>query len=529
MEEGYKLMSKRSGFAVLLTLALVGTACGTPSTPGGAPTAAAPTAAATAAPTAAAKEELIVVQSTEPEFGFLPRDMCSGATHIAQFQLYEHLTTRDQQGNVVGQLAESWKRLDATTWRFTLRTGIAFSNGETFNADAVLAAVEHEFGPDAKGRCKSEYSALKYPAVKVDDRTVDISTTAAEPLFPSMLRRFKIPAPKWLKETPAETQATTAVGSGPYKLVEWKKGSHILMEANPTYHGTPKPATKRLRVLFRGEAAVRAAMVQAGEADIAMQIPQEAAKTAPQTIRQLTSEVVAFRINTEHPVLKDVRVREAIALSIDTKALMSSLYEGVSEAVNGQMARPSVLGFDASLPQYSYDPARAKQLVTEAGAAGQTVELVIRAGVFPKVQELGEALVGYMAKTGLDARLRSLEAAQWQVLLAAVGPGQPRSDMLLTSASNPHFDSIRPFTQYFGCKARFSHWCSESISQRIDDAVSLEGDARKQAWQKLWGDVYKEYYVISLFGLDEWHAAAKNISWVPRQDGWPQMAEVQFK
>jgi peptide/nickel transport system substrate-binding protein len=107
------------------------------------------------------------------------------------------------------------------------------------------------------------------------------------------------------------------VGSGPYKLVEFVKGSHFLLQANENYWGPNKPTIAEIKILFRNEAAVRANMIQAGEVQVATLLTPEAAKQLPNSVIELTGESVGIKINPEHPVLQDLRVRQAINMGFD--------------------------------------------------------------------------------------------------------------------------------------------------------------------------------------------------------------------
>src|SRR6185295_942340 len=114
-----------------------------------------------------------------------------------------------------------------------------------------------------------------------DDLTVDITTGAVDAIYPSRATRMWIPAPKWLATMPNDAAITQAVGSGPYQLVEFVKGDHFLLRANPDYWGPNKPTIGEIKILFRNEAAVRASMVQAGEVQVATLLTREAAKALP--------------------------------------------------------------------------------------------------------------------------------------------------------------------------------------------------------------------------------------------------------
>src|SRR5215210_2679221 len=242
------------------------------------------------------------------------------------YNVYDQLTTREWSGGtskIVGRLAESFEQsqTDPKTWRFKLRPGLTFINGEPINADAVVNIVTYVTNPDKPGLSVDEYGlGGGAKATKVDEYTVDITTGAVDAIYPARAAKMPIPAPKWLATMPNDATITQAVGSGPYKLVEFVKGDHFLLKANEDYWGPNKPTIAEIKILFRNEAAVRAAMVQAGEA-------------------------VGIRINPEHPVLKDLRVRQAINMALDRKGMIDALYGDVAEPLNGQLVRKTSMGW----------------------------------------------------------------------------------------------------------------------------------------------------------------------------------------
>jgi peptide/nickel transport system substrate-binding protein len=288
--------------------------------------------------------------------------------------------------------------------------------------------------------------------------------------------------------------ATTAVGTGAYTLVEWQRGSHILLRANPNYWGNPKPKINEIKIVPRKEAGVRAAMVQAGEAQIAFSIPPEAVKSAPKSVVEKTTEMVGIRLNTEH------------------------------------MVRSNVVGFNSTLKPYALDQARAKQLVQEAGVVGTPLELVVREANFARITELGEAIGGSVSSaTGLKLTPRIMEAGQWRESLFAVKPGEKRSDLLLVAVSNPTFDSLRVMDAYYHCAGRFSHACDEAFTQKFKQAATMSGGDRDKAFQELWKTAYDEYWFIPLFGLDFVHGTSAKLKWTPRPDGNWFFAEMELQ
>ena len=192
--------------------------------------------------------------------------------------------------------------------------------------------------------------------------------------------------------------------------------SHFLLKANEDYWGPNKPTIAEIKIVFRNEAAVRASMLQAGEVQLATLLTPEEAKQMPASLIELTGESVGIRINPEHPVLKDLRVRQAINMSIDRKSMIDALYGDVAEPLNGMMVRKSSLGWNPNLKEYPYDPAKAKQLIQEAGAVGQSIELISRNGVVPRVDEVTELFANQVSQTGLKVTVKSLEVGQWRTI-----------------------------------------------------------------------------------------------------------------
>ena len=532
-------------FTVLIVCGLL-TACGqpapvAPTTAPAKPTEAAKPAgaakpAATTAPAAAAapakpaeaarpagaapKGQLVLVLESEPDT-IVTKNASTNIGYFVLDNVYDHLTFRDWSSGepkIVPELAESWTRPDPNTWRFKLRQGVTFHNGEPFNADAVVAAVEDIVNPAEPGTSLGEYGFLK-SATKIDELTVDILTTQPDAILPARMTRFPIPAPGWLKSVTPQARTVTAIGSGPYTLVEWQQGSHILLRANEQYWGAKKPTIAEVKMLGRKEAAVRASMVQTGEAHLGYQIPAEQRQQMPQAIVEPTMESPSVRLNPNHPILKDIRVRQAIVYAIDTKGIIDALYPGgIAVPLKGQLIRKGSVGYNASLQDYPYQPDVAKKLIQEAGATGTQLEIVTRPNYFPKASEVTEIVANSLDQIGLKVSIRAMEIAQWNEALRAVKPDQQQTDLLLRSPSNPVLDSSRVVDQSYMCGARFSLICDPKLDQMLKDAGAQSGEERDKTYQAAWAYAYDQYWFIPLFGLDYVHGASPRLKWTPHPD-----------
>jgi peptide/nickel transport system substrate-binding protein len=447
----------------------------------------------------------------------VPKDACSNNGYFVIDNVYDALTERTRDCKIVGELAESFSPVDPKTWRFKLRQGITFSNGEPFNADAVMAMVSSLTDPASPGACRVEYGVDS--GRKVDDFTVDIMTAEADPLLPGRLVRMPIPAPNWLTTSNLDKTSTAAVGSGAYKLKEYNRGNYILLQANEDYWGSPKPTIAEVKIVPRNEAAVRASMLQTGEVQLAYLLSPEQAKQAPASQLEVTGEVVGLRINTEQALLKDLRVRQALNLAIDRKGIIDGLFGSLAEPLNGQYVRKHSLGYNPELQEYPYDLARAKQLMQDAGAVGQSVELVSRNGVFPRSDEVIELVANQIGQTGLKIAVRPMEVVQWLETLRAVKPGQNRTDLHLIGGSDPVLDSSRQLLNYYTCGGRSAAWCDEAFNKQLNNVLGLSGDARAKGFQELWATAREQNVLIPLFGLNFMHGISPKLHWDPRLDG----------
>jgi peptide/nickel transport system substrate-binding protein len=256
-------------------------------------------------------------------------------------------------------------------------------------------------------------------------------------------------------------------------------------------------------------------MVQAGEVQLATLLTPEAAKALPAHVIELTGEVTFIRINMEHPVLQDLRVRQALNMAIDRKSMIDSLYGDVAEPAYGQLVRKSSTGWNPNLKDYPYDPAKAKQLVEEAGAVGTNLELISRNGYFPRVDEVTELFANQVNQTGLKVTVRSLEVGQYLTVGRQVKPGEPHSDLFLNSASDPVQDSSRTLAQKYRCGGVSSLWCDQEWTAKFNNVLGLSGEARSKGFQELWQVVHDLNTHIPLFGPNYIHGISPKFHWDP--------------
>ncbi|PYM58429.1 MAG: hypothetical protein DMD79_19155, partial [Candidatus Rokuibacteriota bacterium] len=190
-------------------------------------------------PASAAVKELTIVQPADVR-GLDPSNLLATEENVA-YQIYDQLVWLTSDLKIDPKLAESWRNLDPLNWEIKLRKGVSFTNGEPFNADAVIESFKYMTRPQSQERARFQtWETIN----KIDDYTLKVKTTAPDPRFLTVLVSLLIMPPSVLKTDPASL-ADKPIGTGAFKLTEWVKGERIVLDANPS-HWRGKPKLDRL-------------------------------------------------------------------------------------------------------------------------------------------------------------------------------------------------------------------------------------------------------------------------------------------
>lgn len=440
-------------------------------------------AAGTAMPVHAASDKLTVVVTDEPK----SLDPCdtdlSGNARILRNNITETLVNLSPaDGSVTPSLATEWKQVDELTWEFTLREGVTFHDGKPFDAKAVVAALTRAQDPALA--CEVGLATLKgvkfTPEAK-DAKTLVIRTDIVEPILPNKLASLDIGSP----DAPTDAKTRTPVGTGPYKLDAWTPGQSVTLTAHDGYWGD-KPAIKDATIIWRAESAVRAAMVDTGEAQIAYEIaPQDG--TSDNDHAFPNAETSLLRIDQEIAPLNDKRVREALNLAIDRDGLIGTIFHEEAQKAM-QVVLPSVFGYNPDIPVWTYDPEKAKALLAEAKADGVPVETEIviygRIGIYPNSSESLEAIQAMLTDAGFNARLEMLETSPWLKRLLKPWDADRQPSILQTQIDNTEGDAVFTLPNRFTSDGNTSSIADPKLDQLIADASKATGDERRKLFQE---------------------------------------------
>ena len=291
---------------------------------------------------------------------------------------------------------ERWEQVDADTWRYHLRQGVKFHNGEAWNAQAALPSLNYEGNPNSEFGSTTLTGA--FTAEAVDEYTVDINCETACPIFPNTTFFVTFEAPDWISNTPEEEYIRTTNGFGPYKHIEWRAGVSVSQEAYEDYVPVgdhfefQKPYIQNVKWVWAGETTVMAGMIQGGEADMAWDVGVDAGTTLPPDMVRVgtSAESYALTINTVwHPELKKKKVRQAMAHAINCEEMIEALYGGYTTC-RGNIIWPGIIGAtEANTAPYEFDPVKSAQLLQEANYNPDNVMTIVSRGTrIPKQREV---------------------------------------------------------------------------------------------------------------------------------------------
>jgi peptide/nickel transport system substrate-binding protein len=332
--------------------------------------------------------------------------------------IYDSLLSFGPKGEILPRLAEKWELLDDKSWRFHLRKGVKFHNGYPFTAADVKFSMDYHLDPKNKWNYKGIFSNLDSVEV-ADEYTVLFKSKQADPMLPAQLAAWmRIASKKLYDELGSEGFGKTAVGTGPYKFVEWKRKDRLILEANPqSYQVSPKVKTLVFRVI--PEMGARVAELQAGGVDIMIDVPPfmvpQLTKTDAIRVHSVPSLRAFYLLldTTKVEALKDKRVRQALNYAVDKNAIIQGMLNGMGEVLTSHV--PVVVnGVDPSIKPYPYDPEKAKTLLKEAGyAQGLTLNLYTPQGRYPMDKEVTLAVADQLTKVGIQAKLNVLETGAY--------------------------------------------------------------------------------------------------------------------
>lgn len=328
--------------------------------------------------------------------------------------LYDGLEGRPSPADGYG-LAAGWEYVDDLTLKMTLKTGITFQNGEPFNADAVKATYDRMLAPDSQSPQAFNYSTISSVEV-VDEATVIFHFATTDPVMITKMAGYGsyIVPPAASAEDGFGT--TSAVGTGPYKFVEYVKDDHITFEAWDGWWGAAKPLVKTLNYRIIPDDNTRLSEFLAGNIDaFILNVNQvSAVEGNPDlTLVEIGSPTVnGLRLDAKQAPTDNKSIRQAISHAIDLQTIIDTILGGYAKPV-AVWQSPFSFGNDDTLTPYAYDTALAQQLVADSGLPTPIHITYDVIGQDTQALEVGQAVKDMLDAVGFDVELRTQEQATY--------------------------------------------------------------------------------------------------------------------
>ena len=479
-----------------------------------------------AAPALAAPQgKVVVAQGVDPTTLDPHLHLETPASNVL-LQIYDTLLFRDKDLNLVPWLAESWRSVNPTTWEFKIRKGVKFHNGEDVDAEAVKYSLERIIDPNTKPQRQITFFSLVERVDVVDKHTARVITKKPFPVLPNNLALLgNIVPPKYFKSSDMAHLAKNPVGSGPYKFVRWNKDEQIVMEANEQWWGgAPKVKTLVFRPI--PEHAVRVAALQAGEIDIAVNIPPHLVPiidkhpklyvTKAPSVRTIFIPIYTHKFDTtnklvgpvEHPT-KDKRVRQALNLAVNIDEVIKTVLEGQAIRVASPLT-PKHFGFDPKMAPYKSDPDAVKKLLTEAGFPNG-LDLVLNSpdGRYLKDKEVSEAVAGQLTKAGIRTKVRVYE---WTTYLNKYVYVHGADPMFLIGWGNTNWDADGTLFPLFRSGQPLANFYNADFDGLVEDAkVNTDPKVRLERYAQALKLFRDEAPVIPLYQQMDLYGANKRV------------------
>jgi peptide/nickel transport system substrate-binding protein len=358
------------------------------------------------------KKELVTAQSGDVS-KFDPHFSTSSNDVRVSFNIFDNLVSRHPDGKLYPSLATEWKLEGQTTWRFKLRQGVKFHNGDPFTAADAKYSIERTYDPAAKTMVATVLATIERVEAP-DPSTLVVTTKKPDPLLPARLAFYggQIIPKKYVESAGNDAFNAKPVGTGPVRFTSWVKDDRAVLDANPDYWGG-KIDMDRWIMRPIPETAPRIAALLKGEVDAITQLPPDqedrvAANASTRVAGALYAGLYVLAVNSKRPPLDNPLVKQALSLAIDREAIVKELWRGRGIVPNGPIAKGDN-HFDASLPPLACNPAEAKERLKKAGYKGEEVFIETTVAYVAQDKAMSEAIAAMWKDVGVNVKVEVIE------------------------------------------------------------------------------------------------------------------------
>ncbi len=464
-----------------------------------------------------------IAVTTEPST-LDPQAVNDRSSRVVTANLFESLLGRDASTALVPVLATGYEAFDEDTWRFTVREGVTFHDGQALNAQAVADALNRMLDPDYSTQRDSYVRGISVVEA-VDTYTVDIHTDGVNATLPLQIAQLPIFAPGT-----ADTVGENPVGTGPYMFESWDRGQQITGVRNADYWGDA-PSIDGFTVRFIPDKQTSLAALQAGEVDLVLDILPEQVPLVPQALSVPATEYSYIALNALRPDLAPPEIRVAMNLAVDKELIAETLYEGYAKPNDAQHLSPGMLGYNADIGPFPYDPDRAREIMAEHGWNEDNplfLEIYAPIGRYLRGVETTQAVATMLNDVGFNTEVRLAEWTRFRAGSRIRGEEPGAYDARYGWNSNEWFDGART-RNFLVCGGSSSKLCDELVTDLFEQAGSTtDQELRNILYQRAWARLHENPHAIYLLQQDLIYGATERLDWQPRLDDEYLVSEMSL-
>jgi peptide/nickel transport system substrate-binding protein len=460
--------------------------------------------------------------------------------------MVEGLTGYRDNGSAAPLLAEKIDvSADKLTYTFHLRRGVKFHNGDGLTSADVLWSWNRYMDPKTEWRCIAEFdgrNGLKVESVSAPDpMTVVMKINKPYALFPDALARTDCGGTAILNKASLKPDGTwdKPIGTGPFRLTEWKKGEYVLLSKFDDYKSPPgdkpdgyvgskRPLVDQVKMIVVPDAASVKTALLSGAIDATQTLDSDVEELRKNSNIVVASGVGASKhsiiLQTLDPVLSNVKIRQAIMAALDGDQLAAATSYGLATPNNSAIFPESLYYSEVQKQRYKYDPGKAKQLLKEAGYKGEPITIIANKRVHVPSYPATLFAQAMLQQVGINV---NIEVMEWPAQLDRYNTG--KFQMMSTSYS-AQLDPAMSYQQFEGPKATQPRkvWDNPKAQELIDQALAESDQAKRQAFfDQLHKMQLEDAPIFIMYSGVESNASSKRISGFNYWQGKPLAWETK--
>ncbi|MDQ0254755.1 peptide/nickel transport system substrate-binding protein [Evansella vedderi] len=443
-------------------------------------------------------------------------------TEAIHINIFSYLVVRDGDGGFDGYLAESFENVDETTWRFVLREGVQFHNGEELTAEDVKFTLD---------RVRTDETLIEHNNFNqiaevniLGDYEFEIITEGPEPILLNRLSKIGagILPKNYIEEEGWDHFLSNPIGTGPFKFNEWRRDDRVVLERFDNYFGGD--VTEWEEVVFRviPESSTRVNELLTGGIQIAENVPPAEwdrvnNNEGTSIVSGPTTRVMLLTLKQEEQyATSDIRVRQAIDYAINNQAITEHVLAGKGTPIQSRVTPGSTGAHPDLYDVYNFDQEKARALLEEAGY-GDGLEITFNSpqGRYMMDTEVAELIRGMLSEVGITANLEFME---WSNFVDMHSNGT-NEEMYLVGLGNSMFDAALGMTSFHSRAAHRSGYANPELDALLDAAeTNMDPEERHELYLEAQEIVVRDMPFVFLYQVENISGITDGIDYEPSVD-----------